>query len=392
MTDIAESTPISAEWNGLRRTESTLPSEQYYAPQHFERELQKIWYRSWLYLCRADSLPEPLDYRTFQIGTQPVLLLRDEAGQLRGFFNTCRHRGSVLCSQERGHLRAKSLTCPYHSWTYDLRGRLARIPMHGRAKLVELGDMQLYPIALTEWKGFLFASLHAQAPPPFEKALDDGVESMAHWPLNDLVVGHTQTWSLKCNWKIFWENYNECLHCPNVHPALTSLVPIYGRGIMTERDDPEWRQHEASTDPKFKGGLRAGAESWSSDGRAGPYQFRGLTAEERRAGYHFVTALPSFYIVGHVDYVRTVRLCPSGPEQTELQAEWLFPREALADPAFDMRNSIEFSGQVIAEDGAACELAQRGLHAVPHRNGVLLPEEYELHRFHNWLRGELARD
>jgi glycine betaine catabolism A len=391
MPEAAES-PKDAEWSGLRRIESTLPSEQYYAAPHFERELQKIWYRNWIYLCRADALPEPLDYRTFQIGTQPILVLRDEAGQLRGFFNTCRHRGSLLCPQAQGHLRAKALTCPYHSWTYDLRGRLAHIPTFGRAKPAELGNLSLYPIALSEWKGFLFASLHAQAPPPFETALDERIEAMAHWPLAELRVGHTQNFVLQCNWKLFWENYNECLHCPNVHPALSSLVPIYSRGIMRQQDDPRWREHDSSTDPKLKGGLRTGAESWSTDGKAGPYRFQGLTAEERRVGYHYLTALPSFFLVAHVDYVRAVRLWPLGPEQTALQAEWLFPREALADPAFDMRNSIDFVVRVMAEDGAACELAQRGLHAGPHRSGLLLPEEYELHNFHNWLRDALNRD
>lgn len=392
MPDPAESPPSAADWDGLRRLEPTLPSEQYFAPQQFGRELQKIWYRRWLYLCRVQTLPEALDFRTFQIGTQPILVLRDEAGELRGFFNTCRHRGSLLCAQSQGHLRAKALTCPYHSWSYDLRGRLARIPTHGRAQLVELEGMSLYPIALTEWKGFLFACLDARSPPAFQTALDDGIDAMAHWPLPELVVGHTQSWMLRCNWKVFWENYNECLHCPNVHPSLSSLVPIYGRAIMRERDDPNWRQHESSTDPRFKGGLRAGAESWSSDGQAGPYRFAGLSAEERRIGYHFVTSLPSLYLVGHVDYVRAVRLWPVGPEQTELQAEWLFPPQALADPAFDMRNSIDFVARVIAEDGAACELAQRGLHAAPHRSGLLLAEEYELHAFHQWLRGELSRD
>jgi glycine betaine catabolism A len=392
MPDAAEPVPTDPEWNGLRRTESTLPSEQYYSPQHFDHELQKIWYRNWVYLCRSQTLPEPLDYRTFQIGTQPFLVLRDEGGELRGFFNTCRHRGSLLCSQAQGHLRAKALTCPYHSWTYDLRGKLARIPTHSRPQLIELGNMSLYPIAVMEWNGFLFANLHAQAPTPFEAVLDDGIESLAHWPLTELLVGHTRSWVLRCNWKVFWENYNECMHCPNVHPALTSLVPIYGRGIMAERDDPHWREHAYSADPKYKGGVRVGAETWSSNGKAGLYRFQGLTDEERRRGYHFVTAIPSLYLVGHVDYVRAVRLWPLGPEQTELQAEWLFPREALADPAFDMHNSIDFVARVIEEDGTACELAQRGLHSAPHRSGVLLPEEYEVHRFHNWLRSELKRD
>lgn len=391
MVEVAESQPGPPEWNGLRRIEPTLPSEQYYEPQHFERELQRIWYRNWVYLCRSDALAEPLDYRTFQLGTQPILVLRDEAGQLRAFFNTCRHRGSLLCSQGQGRLGSKALTCPYHGWTYDLRGQLARIPTHGRPRPIELGDLRLYSVAITEWRGFVFVCL-TQAPPPFASALDDGIEALSHWPLEQLLTGHTRRWLLGCNWKVFWENYNECLHCPSVHPALTSLVPIYRRGIMTERDDPRWRDHASSTDPSYKGGLRAGAESWSSDGRAAGYRFPGLSQEERRAGHHFVTAVPSLYVVAHVDYVRAVRLWPLAPEQTELQAEWLFPRETLADPTFDMNNAIDFVAGVIAEDGAACERAQRGLHAAPHRTGLLLPEEYEIHRFHDWVRAQLERD
>ena len=63
---------------------------------------------------------------------------------------------------------------------------------------------------------------------------------------------------MQCNWKIFWENYNECLHCPGVHPQLSQLVPLYGRGLLEERDDPEWQSHAADPDPKFKGGVRSG--------------------------------------------------------------------------------------------------------------------------------------
>jgi Rieske 2Fe-2S family protein len=391
MSEPADSRATDGDWYGLRQVERTLPSEQYFDPAHYERELQKIWYRHWLYLCRSDELPEPLSYRTFEIGTQPVLLLRDEAGALRAFFNTCRHRGSVLCQDPAGRLRTKSITCPYHSWTYDLRGQLLRVPLHGRAQPVNVKDFPLYRLGLEERNGFVFVNLGSGAAPPFEAAFDPGIDRLAHWPLADLAVGHTLTTTLRCNWKVFWENFNECLHCPNVHPALSNLVPIYRRALMDEREDPQWRQHADSDDPQYKGGLRSGAATWSTNGRSTGHEFPDLTADERRMGYHFVTMLPSLYLVGHVDYVRAVRLRPLGPELTELQAQWLYPRAALADPAFDLRNTVEFPAQVIAEDGAACELAQRGMRALRHASGVLMPEEYEVHRFHNWVRDQLAR-
>ena len=94
------------------------------------------------------------------------------------------------------------------------------------------------------------------------------------------------------------------------------------------------------------------------------------------------------FIVGHVDYVRSVRLVPLGPEQTELVAEWLFAPEALA--ATDIDNIVAFGTQVLEEDATICEVNQRGLHSLRHTAGVLMPEEYDLHRFHNWVRGRHA--
>ena len=391
MSTSADAGTDTATWNGLKALEHTLPSPYYVDPAHHAVELDRIWYRNWVYLCRADELGEPLGFRTFTIGTQPILVLRDADGELRGFYNTCRHRGSALCAQPQGRLPARSLTCPYHGWTYDLRGNLLRIPAHGRPKPVDTREFPLYAIAVTNWNGFVFANLTAQPARALEQAFGADAGKLAHWPLAELLVGHTRTTILECNWKVFWENYNECLHCPNVHPALSSLVPIYRRAIMEERDDPNWRAHEGSDDPQFKGGLRAGAASWSVDGRSTGHEFPNLSAEQRRVGYQFVTCLPSVYLVGHVDYVRAVRIHPLGPERTELHTQWLFPRAALADPRLDLANTVDFAAQVMAEDGSACELVQRGLRSRPHAAGVLLPEEYDVYGFQSWVRTELAR-
>jgi Rieske 2Fe-2S family protein len=191
---------------------------------------------------------------------------------------------------------------------------------------------------------------------------------------------------MNCNWKLFWENFNECLHCPGVHKDLSHLVPIYGRGLMERRDDPEWTRHADNDAPEFSGGLRDGAETWSRDGKAHGPVFAGLTPAERAAGQTYATSLPSMFVVGHLDYVRTVRLRPLGPEQTELTAEWLFPAETLAGPPHAVENIVSFGEQVLEEDAAICEINQKGLHSLRHHAGVLMPEEYELRRFQNWVR------
>jgi Rieske 2Fe-2S family protein len=104
-----------------------------------------------------------------------------------------------------------------------------------------------------------------------------------------------------------------------------------------------------------------------------------------------MTGLPSMFIVGHVDYVRVVRLLPLGPERTQMRVEYLFSPATLASPDFDMRNVVDFTNLVMTEDADVCELNQRGLHAGPHVRGVVMPEEYVIRQFHEWVAAELTR-
>ena len=97
------------------------------------------------------------------------------------------------------------------------------------------------------------------------------------------------------------------------------------------------------------------------------------------------------FVVGHIDYVRCVSLRPVGPEQTELTAEWFFSQDALASGSFDLDNIVSFGTEVLEEDASICELNQRGLRSSRHEAGVLMPEEYDIKRFHDWVRAEHAR-
>lgn len=382
--------PASEAYNGLAQHAVGLAAEAYYDAHRHELEMRRIWLRSWVYVCRCGEVSRPREFRRVELGDQSVLLVRDDAGVLRGFHNTCRHRGAALCTADSGVLRSPAIVCPYHAWVYSLQGELLRTSSRRHGAGFEVADHPLYTVHVHEWRGFVFVSLDG-SPPPFDRLFDPPSNRLDAWPLEELVVGHVLRKDIHCNWKIFWENYNECLHCPGVHPQLSQLVPLYGRGLLEERDDPEWRAHAAETDPRFKGGLRAGAQSWSVDGRATGVHFAGVSSADRQQGHVYLTALPSMFIVGHLDYVRVVRLRPLGPEHTELSVEYLFPAASLADPAFDLDNIVEFTNRVMTEDAAICELNQRGLRAKPHRRGVLMPEEYEIQQFHRWLETELAR-
>jgi Rieske 2Fe-2S family protein len=380
----------AAGYTGLTELTEGLPAETYFDPRHYERELRRIWHRNWIYVCRSAELSARRAFRTFELGDQKILLVRDDDGSLKGFHNTCRHRGALLCRETDGILKSPAIVCPYHAWAYNLNGDLLRTSSKAHAEGFDVADYPLYKVRVHEWSGFIFVAL-SEDPPAFDRVFDTPLNRLDAWPLKDLVLAHTLEKTLNSNWKIFWENYNECLHCPGVHPRLSSLVPIYGRGLLEERDDPRWSDHQAEADPKYKGGLREGAATWSNDGRVTGNEFPGLSAEDRKLGAVYITGLPSMFIVGHVDYVRVVRLLPLGPERTQLRVEYLFSPDTLARPDFDMRNVVDFTNLVMTEDADVCELNQQGLHAGPHVRGVVMPEEYVIRQFHEWVAAELAR-
>ena len=375
---------------GLTTKVATLPSQWYFDAAHYQSELSRIWYRNWIYACRASDVPAARSFRTLSVGEQAVLIVRDEAGSLRAFHNTCRHRGSTLCRAAEGRLPAGGIVCPYHSWRYSLQGELLQTSSQQPGEGFDKRDFPLYGLPLTEWNGFVFIALSPD-PPPFAASFDLPLNRLEDWQLAELAVGHRLHKTLRCNWKVFWENYNECLHCPGVHPRLAQLVPIFGRALLERRDDPRWQDHADDDDPKYGGGLRRGAQSWTMDGRPAGVPFPQVSAADRAAGHIYMTGLPSVFIVAHLDYVRVVRLLPLAPELTDMSIEFLFLPETLADRSRDIMQAVDFTNIVMSEDAAICEINQSGLHALPHAAGVLMPEEWALREFHDWVRAQLAR-
>ena len=107
----------SADRPLLRQLEPTLPSAWYYDAAHHRRELDVFWSHHWLYACRAEEIARPRDFVVVDVGDQSVVLTRTQQGEIRAFHNSCRHRGSLLCSEARGRFVGASIICPYHGWT-----------------------------------------------------------------------------------------------------------------------------------------------------------------------------------------------------------------------------------------------------------------------------------
>ena len=181
---------------------------------------------------------------------------------------------------------------------------------------------------------------------------------------------------------------DRCYHCPRLHPELCKIMPVYAKGVFDDGDLPDW-------EPRFDGDKGFGhvaedATTWTMDGKTELPLFEGLTDQERDDGLIFMDIIGTFYLVAHADYVRTVRLVPKGPESTDLVIDWLLP----ANPGDVCADTIErikaLPMLVIEQDGAACELNQQGIKSRPFNNGILVPQEYALWDFHEWLRDRLG--
>jgi phenylpropionate dioxygenase-like ring-hydroxylating dioxygenase large terminal subunit len=208
---------------GLVDDKNGLVSRRIFIEQEiYEEELKQIFARCWLFLCHDSQIPQPGDFFASYMGEDPVLVVRDTAGQVRAFLNVCRHRGNRLCRAEFGN--AASFTCAYHGWTYRNDGRLVGVPYLKEAYHNELDRERwgLVPVAqLDNYKGLWFATFDTAAP-----ALRDYLGEMT-WYLDAFfdrrdggieVIGGTHKWVMPCNWKFPAENFSgDGYHVPWSH-------------------------------------------------------------------------------------------------------------------------------------------------------------------------------
>ncbi|MHC4992077.1 MAG: aromatic ring-hydroxylating oxygenase subunit alpha [Planctomycetota bacterium] len=326
----------------------TLPARYYTSSDIFDREGERIFGRQWLCIGLACTLEGPGSYFVAEVEGESLVVVKDRAGAVRVFHNVCRHRGTRLCADRRGEF-SKYIVCPYHSWAYGLAGDLVAAPNMDEVEGFDPKQFPLHPVATEVWEGLIFVSL-APAPPPFAEALAPLVSRFARWRVSDLVSVHQTQYEVEANWKLLFQNYSECYHCPSLHPVLNRLTPY--------RDS----SNDLEEGPVLGGPMRLseGSDSMTMDGRACAAPLAALSGDERRLVQYYVV-FPSCFLSVMPDYVLVHRLARLGPSRTRIECDWLFEPAAAAAAGFDPSGAIDFWDMTNRQDWQVCELSQQGI-------------------------------
>jgi len=272
------------------RQSYTLPGDAYTSPELFAWEMREFFEPSWVCLGRTEGLIRTGTRRALRVGRESILLTRDDAGTLRGFFNICRHRGHELLPVGES-AEGPLIQCPYHGWTYKQDGSLKSAPQLGLRPGFQMGEHRLAQVRVDEWEGWAFVNVSGDAR-PLNEHLGNLAQIIEAWAPRDMVEVARMDYVVEANWKILHENYQECYHCSEIHPELCRVSPptsglnIDATGIWIGG----WME------------LIEGAETMSLTGQGGAPKLPGLSAEQQNRVY-YVALFPNLLISPHPDYV-----------------------------------------------------------------------------------------
>jgi len=352
--------------------EASLPSDWYRSETVFGVEKARLFAREWLAVCREQEVLEPGNHLVLEVLGESILLLRNRDGELRAFYNVCRHRGARLCRApgdpgERwgvaatGGITARLIVCPYHQWSYDFDGALVAAP-HLSSTDFDRRDFHLHPVGVAVWGGFVFVHLTPAEAVPLSEQLGAIPQRLARYPLAQLGIGATRRYEVAANWKIICENYNECYHCNGVHPELCAIVPAFreqgGANLDWERGVPH----------------RAGAYTFTQSGTTTRRPFPGLN-EDERTRHKGELVYPNLFVSLACDHAAIFLLFPRSAARTDVLCHFLFEAQELAKPDFDAADAVEFWDLVNRQDWNICESVQLGLTARVHDHGYYAPME-----------------
>ena len=357
----------------------TLPARYYTDTDVFARELDVFYRRKWVNVGRLEEMPARGSWIARTIAGDSILIMRrDDGGSVRAFYNVCRHRGTQLCAEPSGE-SAAGIRCPYHAWTYDLDGRLIGAPHMDGSPGFSRDAFPLNRVDVDVWDGFVFVRLERHRAQSLIDQLARLPGKFGAWRMGALRRAHQIIYDVAANWKLVVQNYNECLHCPTLHPALNKLSHyLSGENEMV--------------DGSYIGGrmdLSDGAQTMSMDGTCSRAPLPGLSEDERRHVYYY-SVFPNFMLAPHPDYVLTHTLWPLAPNRTRIVCDWLVHPDEAAKPGFDLSDATTFWDMTNQQDWRVCELAQAGISSRGYQPGPYSNREELLYAFDRYIVSELG--
>ena len=358
-----------------------LPQKYFVSAEIFSQEQEQIFSKQWLLVGHESQIAKPGQYFLAQIAGESLIMIRDQRSEISGFYNVCRHRGTRLKEDACG--QASTIQCPYHAWTYGLDGRLIGAPHMDDVLGFDKSDYSLHRVNLGLWEGFIFVNLAEAGPlasvlsPKRERRKEVGFVSLAewfapldgkftHWNMSILRPAKRIEYDVRANWKLMFENYSECYHCPGVHPQLQKVSP-YDSAENDLREGP------------FLGGFMKinPGKSLTMSGNAcalgieqdHPPSLRSGAAGEQghdKESLHrvfYYSIFPNMLLSMHPEYVMVHQLWPQSPDRTLIVCDWLFhPDAARAGQAvYNPDDAIEFWDMTNKQDWHVCELSQQGI-------------------------------
>ncbi len=354
----------------------TLEGAAYTSADVYERERRRIFSRSWVCAGRSTQIAAPGAFITMTVAGESLILTRDTDGAAHAFYNVCRHRGTRLCQDDAGTFKG-SIQCPYHAWTYGLDGCLVAARNMDDVPGFDRGAYPLHEAALTERDGFIFVALDPHV--PFDSLFEPLRERIAAWNPGSLRSARRIEYALACNWKLVFQNYSECYHCPVIHPQLEKLSP-WDSGLNDFVEGPILGGYST---------LRDETATLTASGRTARGQLPGVTGENRSRVYYY-TVFPSLLLSLHPDYVMAHYVTPVDAAATRVVCEWLFDENAMHEPDFDASDAIAFWDETNRQDWRVNELTQLGVTSRAYTPGPYSQAEGLLHAFDRHYRSVMS--
>lgn len=391
-----------------RRRNYSLAQPFYHSAEAYKLDLANIFYRDWIFAGHDCEIANPGDYFTFSIGDYAIIVNRDEAGRVRAHHNSCRHRGYKVCDAAKGNVKRR-FVCPYHQWSYDLDGSLART--RGMGDDFDASKFGLKPVHAESVGGWIFVCV-ADTAPDFAAFRATIEPYFAPYDLTNAKVAFEYRIVEKGNWKLVMENNRECYHCSGSHPELCRVFP----------EAPVATAGPVAGDDSDTGHIADFVAHWEAKGLPGQFkiadnnQYRimrmpflgearsmtmsGEPAVTKRLGrapatencgdvllYHY----PSTWNHVTADHALSFRCLPLSATETELTTKWLVPKDAIEGRDYDLQTLTEVWKATNAQDMALVERNAEGIRSPAYEPGPYSPiHETGVIQFVDWYCGSLV--